>query len=291
MRSYVCIIHNMPKLLACDLDGTLFYPRQIGRCISRKNIKFLRRWIDSGNKVVLITSRSLEFVERLKKEIKRPFDVMPCTSAQIFHDGELVRHVWMPNEELFKIFKKIDERYKPLGYLLTAEGQPCVAYNTKRARLFFMIFYHMWYTFQFKYREPSISSNELFLDLMKNGKVYKVMIFFGLGKKKGPLSKEINKELRDNFPQIESSWSLIVNELTPKGCNKGEGIEEYCKITGIPEEDVYVIGDSGNDIAMFQKYYEHSYCMSHAYPSVKKYAKHTVSRVYKLDKLVLKGEK
>ena len=73
----------MCKVLACDLDGTLFYPRGIKRCISRKNVKFLRKWIDLGNKVVLITSRSYEFVQRLKKEIDRSFDVMTCTSAQI----------------------------------------------------------------------------------------------------------------------------------------------------------------------------------------------------------------
>ncbi len=281
----------MCKLLACDLDGTLFYPKQLNRCISRPNVKFLRRWIDAGNKVVLITSRSTEFVKRLEKEIKRPFDVMTCTSANIYHDGELIKHAWMPNEELEKVFWKIDEKYKPIGYLLTGENHPCIVYNTKRAGLFFLILYKLYYFFQFKYREPVEQSNEIFMDVMKNGKCYKLMTFFGLGKKKGPLSKEINKELRENFPEIESSWSLIVNELTPKGCNKGQGLKEYCEACNINHDDVYVIGDSGNDIAMFQEYYEHSYCMSHAYPSVKKYAKHAVSRVYKLDKLVLKGEK
>ena len=280
----------MCKLLACDLDGTLFYPKGIKRCISRRNTHFLRKWIDSGNKVVLITSRSTEFIERLKKEIKRPFDYMTCTSSQTYHNGELVKHQWMPNDELLNVFEKIDERYKPIGYLLTGEGYPCVVYNPKRANLFFRIICKFYYFFQFQYREPAISSNETFMDLMKNGKCYKLMTFFGFGKKKGPLSKEINKELRENFPQIESSWSLIVNELTPKGCNKGDGLEEYCRIAKIDKKDVYVVGDSGNDIAMFQRFYEHSYCMAHAYPTVKKYAKHTVTRVYSLDKLVLKGE-
>ena len=282
----------MCKLLACDLDGTLFYPKKVTRCISKRNVHFLRKWIDLGNKLVLITSRSTEFVERLKKEIQRPFDFMSCTSAQIFHDDKLIQERSMPNDELEKILWKIDEKYKPIGYLLTAENNPCVIYNPKRASLFFLLFYRLYYFFQFKYREPVAKvDNDLFLDLIRKAKCFKVMTFFGLGKSKGQLSKEINKELRDHYPLIESSWSLIVNELTPKGCNKGEGLEIYCKEAGIDKENVYVIGDSGNDIAMFQKFHEHSYCMSHSYPSVKKYAKHTVSRVYKLDKLVLKGEK
>ena len=280
----------MCKLLACDLDGTLFYPKQLNRCISRKNVRFLRKWIDAGNKVVLITSRSKEFAERLNKEIQRPFDLMSCTSSQIFHDGELIRHKWMKNEDLERIFWKIDEKYKPIGYLLTGEGNPCVVYNTKRAGIFFLLLYKFYYWLQFKYREPAFMDNEVFLDLMRNGKCYKLMTFFGLGKKKNVLAKEINKALREKYPEIESSWSLIVNELTPKGCNKGEGLELYCKTLNIDPKDVYVVGDSGNDIAMFQKFHEHSYCMAHAYPSVKKYAKYAITRVYKLDKLVLKGE-
>ena len=280
----------MCKLLACDLDGTLFYPKQLNRCISRKNVRFLRKWIDSGNKVVLITSRSKEFAERLEKEIQRPYDLMSCTSSQIFHDGELIRHKWMPNKELETIFWKIDAKYKPIGYLLTGEDNPCIVYNTKRAGLFFLLLYKFYYWIQFKYREPAVMDNEKFMDLMRNGKCYKLMTFFGLGKNKSKLAKEINKALRENYPTIESSWSLIVNELTPKGCNKGEGLTEYCNALNINKDDVYVVGDSGNDIAMFQQFHEHSYCMAHAYPSVKKYARHTITRVYKLDKLVLKGE-
>ena len=280
----------MCKVLACDLDGTLFYPKRLTRCISKRNVWFLRRWVDAGNRIVLISSRSYEFIQKLRKEIQRPFDVFACTSAQMFHEDQEIRSVAMSNQELKSIIQKIDERYQPVGYLLTSEGHPCIVYNTKRVGWFFKVLYKIYYFFQFKYRERVEISNEIFDEQLENGKLYKLMTFFGFGKSKGQLSKEINKELRENFPEIESSWSLIVNELTPKGCNKGEGLDEYCKLLNIKKEDVYVVGDSGNDITMFQKYYENSYCMAHAYPSVKKYAKHSVTRVYKLDKLVLKGE-
>ena len=117
------------------------------------------------------------------------------------------------------------------------------------------------------------------------------MVFFGLGRNKKKLTREINKLIREHHPNIESSWTIVVNELTPKDCNKASGLEYYCKYKGIDKKDVIVIGDSGNDISMFNKFHDNSYVMAHAYPSVKKYAKYTVSRVFKLRKYVLKGEK
>ena len=64
----------MAKLLAIDLDGTLFYPKRIRKCICKKNVEFLRKWIDEGNKLVLVTSRSTQFTAKLKDEIQRPVD-------------------------------------------------------------------------------------------------------------------------------------------------------------------------------------------------------------------------
>ncbi len=281
----------MSKLLAVDLDGTLFYPKKRRHCISRKNVKFLRKWIDEGNRLVLVTSRSHDFTVRLDDEIQRPYDVLNCTSSQIYHDGNLIYDKSMKNEDLQRILEDINKKYHPIASFITSKRQPCVIREENKLGFFLKMIYRMWYFFQFCYREPSVVSKEEFAKELEDGEVYKVMIFFGLGKNKGKLSKEINKELRENYPEIESSWSLIVNELTPKDCNKGAGLERYCQMLNINPDDVYVVGDSGNDIAMFNRFHENSYCMAHAYPSVKKYAKHIITRVYKLDDLVLKGEK
>ena len=281
----------MSKVLAVDLDGTLFYPKQVKRCIPRKNIKFLQSWIDAGNRLVLVTSRSHSFTAKLKDEIQRPFDVLNCTSAQIYCDDELIYEKKMPNADLERILNEVDKRYHPIACFITSKDQPCVIHQHSKINFFVQVIYRLWYFFQFKYREPSLISDEAYNKELKEGDIYKVMIFFGLGKNKGKLSKEINKELREKFPEIESSWSLIVNELTPMGCNKGEGLKRYCELANIDPNDLYVVGDSGNDITMFNYFHENSYCMAHAYPSVKKYAKHTIAHVYNLDKLVLKGEK
>lgn len=279
----------MGKLLACDLDGTLFFPKQMNRCISKKNISFLQKWVDNGNKLLLVTSRSKEFCERLKKEIERPFDLIACTSSQIFKDGEQIRNCYIDGKEAKKLLKILDERYKPLAYLLTTENYSCIIHSPKKVNIFLRALYKLWWFFQFKYREPYIIDDEKTNIELENGKVFKIMVFFGLRKKKGIIAKEINKELRENFPEIESSWTMIVNELTPKNCNKADGINFYANYCKFDKKDIYVVGDSGNDIAMFKEF-PNNYCMMHAYPSVKKYASNIITRVYKLDELVLKGE-
>ena len=280
----------MAKLLAIDLDGTLFYPKNIRRCICKKNVKFLRRWIDAGNKVVLVTSRSTQFTERLKDEIKRPVDFITCCSSQIIADDKLIYNKAMPNAKLKNIINRIETVYEPIALLMTSENHPCIIKTGRKVAFFYIWFYKIWWWFQFSYREPFIADDDLFNKELESSKVYKIMTFIGLKKKKAQISKELNKEFREQFPEIESSWTAQVNELTPQGCNKGNGVERYCQLTGIDAKDVYVVGDSGNDITMFNKYYEHSYCMKRGHPSARKYAKNIISRVYKLEDLILEGE-
>ena len=281
----------MSKLLACDLDGTLFFPKGKKRCISKKNVKFLQDFIDEGNKVVLVTSRSTQFTDKLKDEIQRDFDIMNCTSSQIFSNGECIRDVSMNKEDLKAVLDYLDKEHHPIAYLMTSADYPCIIKQNRPLSKLLLFFYKCYWHFQFCYREPYVIGNDIFESEIENSKIYKLMVFFGLGRNKKKLTREINKLIREHHPNIESSWTIVVNELTPKDCNKASGLEYYCKYKGIDKKDVIVIGDSGNDISMFNKFHDNSYVMAHAYPSVKKYAKYTVSRVFKLRKYVLKGEK
>ena len=281
----------MGKILAVDLDGTLMYPKQLTRCISRKNCKFLQKWHDAGNKIVIITSRSDMFLERLRKEINRPFDYLATGSSLICVDGKIIRDVAMDNNALSDILAIINKKYQPSAYLLTAKNEPMLIRNCNISSLFLLAFYKLYWIFQFKYREKYvILDSKKFDEKLLTTRNYKVMIFYGFGRKTKEYAKEVNKALREKYPEIESSWSYIVNELTPKDCHKGNGLSFYCDYCGIKPEDVYVVGDSGNDIEMFNRFHENSFCMKHGGKVVRKYAKYTIRRVYDLDKIVLKGE-
>lgn len=281
----------MAKILATDLDGTLFYPKQKKKCIPAKNIKFLQRWIDDGNKVVLCTSRSQQFVKRLEKEIERPFDLMTCNTAHIVADGKVIKDQSVPGDDLRKILNIIDKKYRPIAYLMTTKNYPCIIKNNRAIGKMLMFFYHLWYLKQGMYREPYVLSNKLFREELATGEIYKVMVFFGFGHNKKKFTKDLNKILFKEFPDLEFSWIGNVNEITPKGCNKGKGLEFYCQYQHIDPNDVYVIGDSGNDISMFNAFKDNSFVMSHASKVVKKYAKYEVNNVHGLEKFLLPKEK
>ena len=280
----------MQKVLAIDLDGTLLYPYSNKHRISSKNVKFLQHWIDAGNRVALVSSRDSKFLRSLEEDIGRPIDVIAGIGAHIEVDKKVIKHTSVNNKALKKAIDFLDKYFHPLAYLLTTNEYPLIIRNNSIVSKFLMVFYKLTWYRQGKCREPFVLSNDKFDEEVEKGEVVKLMTFFGLARNKKKITKEINKIIREECSDIESSWTSIVNEITPGGCSKGAGVDYYCKYLKINPSDVYVVGDSGNDISMFNLYYENSYVMSKAYPSVKKYAKHVIRRVYKLDKLLLKEE-
>jgi len=281
----------MSKLLALDLDGTLFWPKQHRRLIPKKNVEFLRKWIDLGNKVVLVSSRGYDFTSKAALEIDRPVDHINYIGGQIRANDKLIRDVCIEKTELGAILTEIREHNDILAFTATTDEYPLLIRNNQELGKFLLGFYRIWYFFQGKYREKYSCDNKIFDSAIENSKTYLVRVMFGIKKKNVQIAKELNKVLREKYPQIECSWTDLIIEIGAEGCSKSASLNYYVQQTGYDKDDVYVVGDSGNDITMFTQFYEHSYCMAHSYSSVKKYAKNIISRVHNLDRLVLEGEK
>ncbi len=282
----------MNKVLAIDLDGTLFYPKSRKRLVSKKNVEFLQRFIDLGNKVVLVTSRAAEFVERVVKEIGREVDYLACTGAVIKINNEIVEKTSVQNKVMKTVIDDTIMTFKPLAILLTTEKYEMIVHALFPFGRFLKAMYQFWYKVAFGVsRQPIELSNNVFEDELNGGNIYGAKIFFGLRSKQEKMNKEINKSVRERFKDdIEASWAGQVIELTPVGCDKANAIKKYANLTNTNHDNIYVIGDSGNDISMFNEFHDNSFVMAHSYPSVKKYAKHEISRVYKIEKYVLGKE-
>ena len=92
--------------------------------------------------------------------------------------------------------------------------------------------------------------------------------------------EEVKQKLRDKFShlvEIVSSDLDLIN-ITPKGCTKGNGILKLMEKHHLKIEDVGVVGDSDNDVNMFEVT-RFSYCMDHSEEIVKNKASKVVKSV------------
>lgn len=275
----------MPNILALDLDGTLFYPKKKIKMIPKKNVKFIQDFIDAGNKVVLCSGRNMAYALKVEEKLERNIDVIGCNSAFIYTDKKLVRSLTLKTPGISDLVHEFTEKFGVKVWLLMSKDQSLVIAGE-------MSFIKKWlykivYAMQGVYAEKYVISNEIFEQELKTGQIYKLMMFFGLGSKSKEKAYEANKVLEEQYKdQLEGAWSDNFIELTPIGISKSNGLKEYCQINNFNHDDVYVVGDSGNDISMFKEYYEHSFCMNHSPEEVKKFAKYYIDTVADLAKYI-----
>ena len=274
------------KVLANDLDGTLFYPKATSRIIPKKNLLFLRKWIAEGNRVVMVSSRSCAFEQRLRKRFDFPFDFIGADGAFADIEGQRVYEKAFDPEKLRSLLFEIERNYSPAMMILTSADYPLLMTKTDNRGLpNFM--YMLYQAVQGKYREKRVRNDHVFYREVAQGKCYKIMFTFGVTKKKQRLAEHIASVLAKEYPDFEIAWIKEFIEVTPKGCTKASGLGFYLDYLKVKPENVSVVGDSGNDVPMFHAYPEGSYCMAHSPASVKKEAHAVIKRVSDLEELVL----
>ncbi len=275
----------MNKVIATDLDGTLFYPKKKITMIPKRNIIFLRRFIDLGGRVVIVSGRNMPFAKQVIEKLERPVDVIGCNGAFINIEKEMVVEHFIPNDRAQEILNELSNHFGCSHYMVLSKKESLVIAG-KKLNWIRSLGYKMIYGAQGIYAEKYVTSNTIFKEELKSGKLYKMMLYFGLGKKAHDRACEANKYIRANYSDIESSWSGQFIEITASNVNKAEGLKSYCEAMKISEDQLYVIGDSGNDISMLSMF-KNSFCMNHASDKIKKYAKETVDMVADLEKFVL----
>jgi Cof subfamily protein (haloacid dehalogenase superfamily) len=271
------------KLLAVDLDGTLFYPKRRKTLISSANVQFLRDFIDEGNRVIFVTSRNREFADLTVTKIDRPIDYVCINGAQIVINNELIKDETMPKGVAASIFEDMMHyKHQPLAWFLDSRKYQNLLFDNGTTYLT-QLFFKYYYKSQGVYQQSYLADNDIFKSEIGKSRVYRMLLYFGLGLKREMIAKEVNKHMREKYgDDVEASWIHTVVEIAPKDCNKAAAIKTVIKQLNIDASQVHVVGDSGNDISMFQAFYEHSYCMHHANASVRKFAKYTIKRVHHL---------
>ncbi|MEG1222214.1 MAG: HAD family hydrolase [Bacilli bacterium] len=276
----------MPKILATDLDGTLFFPKRRLIMIPRKNLEFLREFYDAGNKIVVVSGRNVNFAKKVEKKIGRPITFIGCNFAYVYEEGIIKCEKTFDGQKLLVFLESLIDKFEPISFVGMSKDENCVIRMFKY-KLIYKILYPIYNLLQCSYRESyKIENSNFYASVLKNN-MYKCMVMFGVSKQKVAYTSIVNKYLNTYDKFCEISWSGKAIELTPTGASKSAGLSWYLKEHGYSEEDLYVVGDSGNDITMFKDFNKNSFCMEHGDPTVKKYAKHIIKNFNDIKEYIL----
>ena len=83
------------KVICTDLDGTLFFPKKRVFMMTKKNRRFLQKFVDNGGRLAIVSGRNRYFAEKLQKNLKRRVDVLGCNSSFIEADGKSFFISWI----------------------------------------------------------------------------------------------------------------------------------------------------------------------------------------------------
>ena len=274
----------MEKIIATDLDGTLFYPKDTKEMISKPNLFFLQNFIDNGGKTILISGRSHLYCQKTVKKIGRPCATISYNGACIFDGQKMIYQNTIKNEEAKSIIDEIFKAFHNHGvFLMTEKGLSIhLVYKSKIIRWCFGLYYKT----QGIYAENLLPKESDFEEELKNGHIFKIMIYFGLGKRKQNKAKQANSILRNTYDNVECNWSKNVIEITAKDCSKAKALKTLLENQNDTNKEIYVVGDSGNDISLFKAFPKNSFCMGHAPDAVKKYAKYTIDKFEDLSRYI-----
>ncbi len=276
----------MRKVLATDLDGTLFYPKRRIGLIDKKNLSVIRKHLQCDGHVILVTGRNYPFIQKVIKKIGSSVDIIACNGAYIKAGNEVLKEQIIAKEESLAIFdlltKKMDD------FVVSFFGREGTMVMYRHGVSFFKnLLYLIVYNYQGTYAEKYLKGKKEILKLINTQGVFKILIYFGIGEKGRSNALKAAQIIKKALPNLEISIEGGSLEITDHDCNKAKGLELLCDYYGYSNDDIIVIGDSGNDVTMFD-HYHHSFCMSHANKEVQEHATHVLDNFYEIESYLLK---
>lgn len=225
------------KLLALDLDGTLFNSQ---KDVTRENKLALRAVRDMGVKVVITTGRPLKAISGLLEELDLISDedylitfnggLVQKTNGEILNKSELTRsQLKLLYNYLEPLALPFDVISDGIVYSLACRGNGS-HYPKANPTLEFV-------------------TVDSFADIPENV-IYNKVVSVTKPEFLDQQLLKLPKELHQHF-EIFKSRDIIV-EMMPKGVHKAAGLNQLVKHLGLSSENVMAMGDEENDLSMLK---------------------------------------
>lgn len=272
---------NMIKVLATDLDGTLFYPKRKKTGFTKKNKKFLQEFLKKGNRVILVSGRNYHMCKRLSDILGYKLDMIGCNGSVVLKDNEFLFDNPMDKNLIKEFLQDNFKSEKVVSWTFFTDKYPMVMVPV-RMNFVVRALVKLYFNLQGVYKEDFVIGYEHLEKILNDDdiKIYKMMAVYGVGKKKIEVARVQREKLYDAYgTKFEILWSKEAIEFMKKGVNKAEVLTKYLEQLQIEKNEVAVIGDSGNDVPMFEAF-ENSFAMAQAPEEVRQKAKIEVKGVY-----------
>ncbi len=256
----------MKKLLASDVDGTLFVNNEV----HTKSIEYLKEFRKNGHVLLLCTGRNLGGVKHLINNFDVEADGFVLCNGSVLLDKELnlIHSEEIEDNIIKRVFKECKDNNLYNFYFADSEYMHIIeGYNDN----------------------PMISAADITKDMQV--KIIKEEDFYSNTYTANTIGVEVkNKSIKDSKEKIEKLEAIIGDrtslyrnqnfiDIAPKNCSKSEGIAKILHRYEVDEDNVYVIGDSWNDLSMF-KNYKNSYTFTYAEEELKQHANNVVEAFY-----------
>lgn len=277
----------MIKLLATDLDGTLFYPRRPIGLMIHKNKKFLRDFILAGGQVIIITGRSIRTYRKVEQKLKRDVAFLGCSGSILMENDKVLASHPIDRNALMKLYMTTRSEFGIIGWLIYDDTDVIKIAPTNMGKAL-SIGAVIVNTAMGAYKEVYQISETKFVQTIAHHPVYKILPCFGItpksARKRAELGEVAVKEMFGDSMQISLGSPFL--EITGKGVTKASTLKEYLSLKGIRDDEVIVCGDSFNDLEVFEQF-QNSFAMKSGEKTLKNKARGLINHVSDLRKIVL----
>lgn len=259
------------KILASDMDGTLIIEDKI----NPKDVQAIKELKKQGHKFVVSTGRTLNGMGNIFAKHQLPYDYMVlCNGALILDKNHKIIHKdVIPNEKVKKIIKAFRNKKNVMIYM--DDGTNFYLIETENIIKNEIAFFSGMDYINLNVEEALKLEQDFIM-----GSVFAC-------DKNVERAIEIKEILNDILQEDESFRNEFFVDVVPQGCSKGRGLEQLLKIENKDIDSLYAIGDSFNDISMFQLT-DNSFTFNRAEEEIKKHAKNNVDYIYEVIEEMLK---
>ena len=235
----------MSKYLATDLDGTLLEPKSVNKFVCNENLIATEKF---NKNVFIVSGRNPQFIESVCDELNINHTFISCNGGMIFVNKKRIFTSFIENEILLEIIDYVKENHKNYHIIFIHQNGTLYSLYDNEKRV-------LEHEKKAMSAHPKLAyitnknTDELYSILNANNSIVKMNLNIDETSKYA-----IFEYLKQKNYNISVSICNNSLEITYKGINKGSSLKILTDYLNINPEDVYVIGDDGNDVWMFKEY-------------------------------------